>query len=75
MARKLTNVSDIDKKIAALQEQRAAALEARAEQIGKIASKAGLVDLDISDAEFLKAFQEIAARFQTPPAPVDFQNT
>lgn len=75
MGRKLTNVSDIDKKIAALQEQRAAALAARAEQIGKIASKAGLVDLEVSDAELLKAFQQIAARFQTPPAPLNSQNT
>jgi hypothetical protein len=75
MARKLTNVSDIDKKIAALQEQRAAVLEARAEQIGKIASKAGLVDLEISDAELLKAFQQIAARFQTPPTSLNSQNT
>jgi hypothetical protein len=73
MARKPKSVIDIDKEIEALKAQRIASLEARADQIGKIAAKADLATLEISDAELLKEFQAIADRFRrksaTPHAP------
>lgn len=64
MARKPKSVIDIDKEIETLKVQRIAALEARAEQIGKIAAKADLNILEISDANMLKEFQAIAERFR-----------
>ena len=67
MARKPKSVTDIDKEIEALKAQRAKALDARAEQIGKIAAKADLTLLDIADAELLKEFKEIADRFRGKP--------
>lgn len=73
MARKPKSVTDIDKEIAALKAQRTEALTARAEQIGKIAAKADLTMLEITDADLLKEFQAIADRFRrktsapTPP--------
>lgn len=67
MARKSKSVADIDKEIAALQAQREEALESRAVQIGKIAAKAELNMLDISDAELLREFKAIAERFRAPP--------
>ncbi|MDF1670220.1 MAG: TraC family protein [Roseovarius sp.] len=71
MARKPKSVIDIDKEIEALKAQRVAAMDARAEQIGKIAARADLTLLEITDAELLKEFQQIADRFRrkTPPAP------
>lgn len=41
---------------------------AEAERIGKLAIKAGLTDIDITDVQLLKAFKDIAARFQDNPA-------
>ena len=64
MARKPKSVIDIDKEIEALRAQRVASIEARADQIGKIAAKADLTTLEISDAELLKEFQAIADRFR-----------
>jgi uncharacterized protein YydD (DUF2326 family) len=64
MARKPKSVIDIDKEIETLKAQRVAALETRAEQIGKIAAKADLNILEISDADMLKEFQAIAERFR-----------
>ena len=64
MARKQKTVSEIDREIDALKAQRIAALEARADHIGKLAAKAGLTGVDISDAELLKEFKAIADRFQ-----------
>lgn len=74
MARKPKSVVDIDKEIEALKAQRVAALEARADQIGKIAAKADLTNLEITDAELLKEFQAIADRFRrktTASAPAN----
>ncbi len=71
MAKKPRSVSDIDEQIEALKAKRVAALESRADQIGKIAAKADLTTLDLSDAELLKEFQQIAERFRrksTAPA-------
>lgn len=68
MARKPKSVIDIDKEIKALKAQRVASIEARADQIGKIAAKANLTTLEISDAELLKEFQAIAERFRRKTA-------
>ncbi|WP_113913476.1 TraC family protein [Roseovarius dicentrarchi] len=69
MAKKPKSVIDIDKEIAALKAQRVAALESRADQIGKIAAKANLTTLEISDADLLKEFQQIAERFRRKIGP------
>jgi hypothetical protein len=74
MARKTKTVTDIDKEIEALKAQRAAALDARAERIGKIAAKAELTLLDISDAELRKEFRAIAERFRRKSAAPVSQN-
>jgi len=74
MARKQKSVTDIDKEIEALKAQRLAALEARADQIGKIAAKADLTNLAIADAELLKEFQAIAERFRGKPQPPSSPN-
>ncbi|MBO6727815.1 MAG: hypothetical protein JJ911_19310 [Rhizobiaceae bacterium] len=67
MARKPKSVTDIDKEIEALKAQRSAALDARAEQIGKLAAKAELTLLDISDADLLKEFKALAEQFRRKP--------
>lgn len=64
MARKQKSVADIDKEIEALEAQRAAALNTRSEQIGKLAGKAELNVLDIPDSFLLKEFKAIAERFR-----------
>lgn len=72
MARKPRSVSDIDAEIEALKKQRKEALEAQSAHIGRLAAKAGLTGLDISDAELVKEFEAVAARFQnkaSPPSP------
>jgi len=68
MARKPKSVADIDREIEALKAQRVEALEAQAELVGKLAAKAGLTTLDISDADLLKEFKALAERFQKRPA-------
>ena len=74
MARKPKSVIDIDNEIEALKTQRVAALDARADQVGKIAAKADLTTLDISDADLLKEFQQIAERFRRKTSPAASQN-
>lgn len=69
MARKPKSVIDIDREIEALKAQRLAALEGRADQIGKLAAKADLTTLEISDADLLKEFRQIAERFRRRSAP------
>jgi len=64
MARKPKSVVDIDKEIEALKAARAAAMDARAAHIGKLAAKAELTMLDMSDADLLEAFKTIAVRFR-----------
>ena len=68
MARKSKSVTDIDKEIEALKVARTAALDAQAAHIGKLAAKAELTLLDISDAAMLKEFRAIAERFRKPGA-------
>ena len=66
MARKQKTVTEIDREIEALKAERIAALEAQADHIGKLAAKAGLTGLDISDAALSKEFKAIADRFRRP---------
>ena len=53
----LANIEDLKKQLAESEER-----EER--RIGKLANKAGLLDLAISDEELAKAFVELAARFR-----------
>lgn len=75
MARKPKSVADIDREIEALKAQRVAALEGRADQIGKIAGKAGLTTLEITDAELMKEFQAMADRFRRKTSTAMAQST
>lgn len=50
--------------IARLQEQLKQAETREAERIGRVALKAGLGDTEVADADLLKAFEELAARFR-----------
>lgn len=75
MTRKPKSVIDIDKEIEALKAQRVAALKARADQIGKIAAKADLTNVEITDAELLKEFQAIADRFRRKASATNPANT
>ncbi len=75
MARKSKSVTDIDNEIEALKTQRTAALDARADQVGKIAAKADLTTLAISDADLLKEFQQIAERFRRKTTPTSTTST
>lgn len=71
MARKPKSVADIDKEIEALKAARVEALDAQAAHVGKLAAKAELTMLDISDADLVKEFKAIAERFRaqgTAPA-------
>lgn len=64
MARKPKSVVEIDKEIEALKAARVQALEAQATHVGKLAAKADLTALDISDADLLREFKAIAERFR-----------
>lgn len=64
MARRSKSVTDIDKEIEALKVARTAAMDAQAAHIGKLAAKAELTLLDISDAALLEEFRAIAERFR-----------
>jgi hypothetical protein len=56
--------SKIRDEIERLQEQLKAAETKEAERIGRIATKAGLGDLDIEEGELSKAFASLAATFR-----------
>ena len=56
--------SRIREEIERLQEQLKAAETKEAERIGRLALKAGLGDVNASDAELVAGFEEMAKRFQ-----------
>ena len=56
--------SRIREEIERLQEQLKLAETKEAERIGRLALKAGLGDLNVSDAELVAGFEEMAKRFQ-----------
>ncbi len=64
MVRQTRTVADIDTEIVKLKQQRAAAVDARANHIARIAKRAGLADLNVSDVELLEAFETVTARFR-----------
>ena len=63
MARR-KNCAEILADIEDLKKQLADSEEREERRIGKLANKAGLLDLEISDEELAKAFAELAARFR-----------
>ena len=63
MARR-KNRAEILADIEDLKKQLAESEEREERRIGKLANKAGLLDLEISDEELAKAFAELAARFR-----------
>lgn len=63
MARK--SIATLKAEMAALEEQISEAENRAAVRVGKLAAAEGLLDLDISDAEWKGFFKEIAGRFQT----------
>ena len=63
MARR-KNRAEILADIEDLKRQLADSEEREERRIGKLANKAGLLDLEISDEELAKAFAELAARFR-----------
>ena len=63
MARR-KNRAEILADIEDLKKQLAESEEREERRIGKLANKAGLLDLEISDEELTKAFAELAARFR-----------
>ncbi|WP_136661783.1 TraC family protein [Nitratireductor sp. XY-223] len=69
MARRPRTLAEIDTEIEALKQQRQKALDQRSALIGKLAAKAGLVELDVPDAELLKEFGAIADRLRNRSGP------
>ena len=63
MARR-RNRAEILADIEDLKKQLAESEEREERRIGKLANKAGLLDLEISDEDLAKAFADLAARFR-----------
>jgi hypothetical protein len=63
MAKRKTRVAILEE-MEKLKKQLSQTEELEERRIGKLANKAGLLDIDISDEQFLAAFQEVKARFQ-----------
>lgn len=63
MARR-RNRAEILADIEGLKRQLAESEEREERRIGKIANKAGLLDVEISDEELTQAFSDLAARFR-----------
>ena len=62
MARATTR-SKIDQQIAALMVQRDEAVRREQEKVGRCAEKAGILELELTDAELLEAFKILVAGF------------
>lgn len=63
-ARHAAAIGDIDAQIGKLIEKKKDLLRRRAERIAKLASDAGLAELDIADDLLTEAFRELAGRFR-----------
>jgi hypothetical protein len=63
-ARHAVAISDIDAQMGKLLERRKDLLRKRGERIAKLASDAGLAELDIADDRLVEAFRELASRFR-----------
>lgn len=64
MAKRSKTPAQIKAEIERLNSELAQAEAREGERIGALAVKAGLHEIDCSDANFIKAFKEIAARFR-----------
>lgn len=64
-ARHAAVISDIDAQMAKLLERKKDVLRKRAERIAKLATDAGLAELDIADDQLTAAFHEVAGRFRS----------
>lgn len=62
MARK--SIATLKAERAALEAQIAEAEDRAAIKVGKLAATEGLLDLDITDAEWKRIFKDVSARFQ-----------
>ena len=72
MARRRSR-AEIQADIEALRKQLAESEEREERRIGKVANKAGLLDVEVSDEDLAQAFAELAARFRRNgqgPSPV-----
>ncbi len=72
MAKRLKTAANIKAEMAKLSVELKQAEAREGERIGVIAIKAGLHEIDASDADLTQAFKEVAARFQskkTEPEP------
>lgn len=63
-ARHAAAISDIDAQIGKLIDKKKDLLRRRAERIAKLASDAGVAELDIADDQLMEAFRELAGRFR-----------
>lgn len=63
-ARHAVAISDIDAQMGKLLERKKELLRKRGERIAKLASDAGLAELDIPDDRLAEALREVAARFR-----------
>ena len=59
-----SDMADIDAKIEKLRDRKRALQKKAGERIARLASDAGVLDLEISDADLLAGFKELAARFR-----------
>ncbi len=60
------SVQEIDEQIAALKAKRDEMQRRGRETLGRLAERAGLLDIDISTEELEAALKEVAARFRKP---------
>ena len=68
MARKPKSPAEIKAAMEALKDELKQAEAREAERLGHLAVKAGLHEVDASDADLVKALKEVAARFQSKAA-------
>jgi hypothetical protein len=59
-----SSILDIDAQIEKLRERRKALIVKSAERFARAATKSGLAEIEISDEELDRIFEEIAARFR-----------
>jgi hypothetical protein len=59
-----TQLAEKQAQLGTLREEIAKIQNKAANRIGRLAVRAGLADLDIEDADFIREFQAIAARFR-----------
>lgn len=59
-----SSISDIDAQIEKLRERRRTLIVKSADRFARAATKAGLAEMEITDEEIDRIFEEIAARFR-----------